>query len=104
MSNYEIFDIDKAEKLRIAYKQKCNHEKEKLIRSLIALQRTSIRKSIVGEKISIHYIYKKKTIETILNDLGYQLISYKIKFHQKTSEEYTVFSFIPKACHTAEDN
>ena len=97
MSNYKTFDIDKARELRIVYKKKRHYAKEELVGSLITRQRIN-KNSIVGIYISLNHIYKKKTIQTVLDDLGYKLTFYKTA----NIEKYTLFSFEPKNCDSAE--
>jgi len=106
MSNYKNFDIDKAEKLLPVYKQKRHYAKAMLITEIISWQYFFGNASIVGVKVSLNRRYKRKTIKTVLNDLGYELTSYRnVTVHPYicgTSETFTEFTFTSKDCETTE--
>jgi len=106
MSNYKIFDIDKAEKLLPVYKKKRHYAKALLLSEIISWQYFFGNTSIVGVKISMKHHYKTKTINTVLNDLGYMLTSYKkFTIHPYTcgiSETFIEFTFAPKDSETTE--
>lgn len=100
MSIYEIFDTDKAEKLLPVYKKRRHYAKARLLAELISWQYFFGNASIVGVKVSMEHRYKRKTIQTVLNDLGYIITSYKtITIHPYcfgTSITFTEFTFTPK--------
>lgn len=102
MSKYKNFDIGKADELRIVYKKKQYYAKEKLIIDLIGWQSLFGKTSIVGVRISLNHRYKKKTIVSVLDDLGYQLVSYELAYDGVIPGKSTIFRFIPKDSDTAE--
>lgn len=106
MSKYEIFDIGKAEKLIGIYKKNRHYAKTLLLAELISWQYFFGNKSIAGVKISPKHCYSKKTVKTVLDDLGYMLTSYKTGILHPlvmgNSEKYVEFTFIPKDSQTAE--
>lgn len=104
MSNYKIFDVEKAEELCIAYKKKRHYAKVKLLNSLISDQYFFGDASIVGTKVTILCICQKKTIESVLHDLGYNLTFYQTGFFGIIPGKSTIFTFIPKNTGSSEDN
>lgn len=102
MSNYKIFNIDKADELRIVYKKKQHYAKENLLIDLIGWQSIFGNTSIVGVRISLNHRYKKKTIVSVLDSLGYKLDSYKLAYDGVIPGKSTIFRFIPKDSETVE--
>lgn len=106
MSKYKIFNIDEAQRLLPVYKKKRNYAKAMLLTELISWQDFFGNSSIVGVKVSTEHRYKRKTIQTVLNDLGYILTSYRtVTTHPYccvTSITFTEFTFTPKDFQTTE--
>ena len=100
MSKFENFNLSKAEKFLANYKKNRHYAKEMLLTELISWQYFFGNSSIVGVKISTVQCYSRKTIETVLNDLGYMLTSYKTTtlkpYRRGISKKFVEFTFAPK--------
>lgn len=69
--------IDKAEKLSLIYHKKRHYAKEKFVKELITCQhRNPLFESIVGCEIITDSSFQKRTIESVCNDLGYNLVEF----------------------------
>ena len=73
MSKQKNFNIGKAQQLCLVYKKKRQYSKAQLVSKLIEWQHFFGTQSIVGVKISLCDCYRRKTVETVLKDLGYEL-------------------------------
>ncbi len=73
MTIVEKFDISKAYHLQMSYKKSRKVAKQKLVEELISWQHFFGTTSITGVKISLPCCYRKSTVESVLNDLGYNL-------------------------------
>lgn len=104
MSTYKNFDIDKAYTYLHIYHKNKQRSKQKLIEDLILLQNIVPTKNIVGSKIIIPCHYHLKTVENVLNDLGYTVNSYSTstsgKLYSKNRNKSTSFSFVPTSYRT----
>lgn len=101
MSEFKRFNVDKACEYSVIYRQKRQHTKQKLVEELIILQLSQPLKTLVGSKIYLPSYYRSKTIESVLNDLGYTLSSYNISelrglYGKVYNAKSTIFSFVPK--------
>lgn len=101
MSNYKIFDIDEALRLKMLYKKNRQVAKEIFLCELISYQTFfGTHTSIVGAKLSLTHCFKKKTVETVLNDLNYKLISFSTPrqrgLYGEVYDRSTNFCFVPK--------
>ncbi len=76
MTIVEKFDISKAFHLRDCYKKQRKISKQRLVESLISWQYFFGEKSIVGVTISLPCCYRKSTVESVINDMGYNLTYY----------------------------
>lgn len=107
MSKYEIFDIGQAQRLRMLYKKNRQEAKKNFLEELISYQYFfGNQTSIVGAKLSVVHCYRKKTVETVLNDLNYKLSSFSTPLQRGLyGEAYgrcTNFCFVPKDSQTTE--
>lgn len=103
MSKYKNFDINRAEKLRSVYKKKRNYAKERFISKLITYQQFFRDSSIVGVELSTIEYYRKNTVEAVLSDLNYKLISFSNPENTgPNGGKKTHFSFVPKNSDFAE--
>lgn len=107
MSKYKIFDTDEAQRLLPVYKKKRHYAKAMLLTELISYQLFfGTHTSIVGAKLSFVHCFKKKTVETVLNDLNYKLLSFSTPMQRGLYGEVygrcTNFSFVPKDFQTTE--
>lgn len=83
----EIFHMGKAYELRLTYRKQRQYAKENLISQLIMYYNTVdlYKNLIVGKVIPIVGYYRKRTVEAVCNDLGYELISFS---HSTINEMY----------------
>ena len=74
----EIFHMGKAYELCLTYRKQRQYAKENLISQLIMYYSTVdlYKDLIVGKAIPIVGYYRKRTVEAVCNDLGYELISF----------------------------
>lgn len=68
------FSIDKAQQLRLSYKQKRQYAKERVVEQLISWQYFFGTTSIIGVHISLSNYYQRRTVEAVCKDLGYKLV------------------------------
>lgn len=70
------FNIDRALRLSTIYKKKRQYAKVKFVESLISYQYFFGSTSIVGCKLSTPQNFQKRTLEAVLDDLGYHLATF----------------------------
>ncbi len=102
MTNIELFNIAKAYQLKEFYKKSRKASSQKLVEQLISWQQFFGTKSIIGVAISLPCYYRKSTVESVLNDLGYKLdyfsTSIQYGLYGETFGKDTNFSFsVPEA-------
>ena len=72
MANTEHFNISKAYGLQDFYRKSRKVSKQKLVEYLI-MWHFLCNKSIIGASISVPCYFRKSTVESVLNDFGYNL-------------------------------
>ena len=82
MANAENFDISKACILSDIYKKNRKVARKKFVDELISYQNFFGTLSIVGAKLSIPRLYRRSTVESVLNDLGYKLDDFNTSIQQ----------------------
>lgn len=75
MSN-KNFNISRAFELKEIYKKSHHYAKERFIEELVSYQYFFGSDSIVGCKLFTNHNYQKRTVESVLNDLGYELVTF----------------------------
>lgn len=85
--SYENFNIDKANDLSLIYKKKRLYAKARFVDALISYQHFFGNLSIVGAALSTPINFQKGTVESVLNDLDYKLVSFN---HHKSYDIYGV--------------
>lgn len=90
------FNVIDACYLFFCYKEKNQNEKANLIIQLVEFQNALFPKSISGTEILLNRKYKLETVEAVLADLNYSLVSFKTesvpKFLRKP-KNFTIISF-----------
>ncbi len=83
-STSKDFNLVKAKQLCLSYIKARQSAKKEFITELIHYQYFFGKESIVNCKLGLTKRYKKKTVEAVLSDLGYKIVS----FHSQTDYEY----------------
>lgn len=78
------FDIVKAEQLCLRYIRARQIAKTQFISELIGYQHFFGENSIVNCKLGLSRRYQRRTVQSVLSDLGYKIVS----FHSQTDSEY----------------
>lgn len=91
------FNIVKAQELCLSYTKARQVAKTKLILELIIYQRFFGEQSIVDCKLSLNRCYQKRTVEAVLSDLGYKIVSFynqtDYEYHGTDKHTYSVITF-----------
>lgn len=74
MEEIKRFDINKANELLKVYKKKRQFGKVSFLKELISYQNFFGDKSILDCDLLLSKNYQKRTVETVLSDLGYSLV------------------------------
>lgn len=91
----KVFDISKANLLLDTYIKKREPIKALFVYDLINQQKYQAPKSILHQDNMIKKVYPKDLIESVLKDLGYNLLFYKsAEEFEKESESKANFSVI----------
>lgn len=96
-STSKDFNLVKAEQLCLEYIKARQAAKTEFISELISYQHFFGDMSIVNCKLRLDKCYKRKTIESVLSDLGYKLVSFSNQtnyvLYQTKKHTHSVITF-----------
>lgn len=95
----EKFNIEKAEALCEIYHKKRHYAKERILNELIGYQEFFGDTSIIDCKLPLCYHYQKRTAESVLKELGYDLVILETHYDEYNflyddSKSYSEIRFI----------